>query len=279
MDSQSSSEKLFVSSSIAEAYSLARPKPPQTLLDTIISFMSEKLSPPFQNAVDVGCGSGQSTTFLSPHFTNVLGTDVSAAQINEAAKRETNPNVQYKAFGCETIPLPDSSTELITAAEAAHWFNMPSFYKEVDRVLVPGGVLALYCHSSWPFPVGHPKSEELANHIIQVYKGGDVPEKYWHKNRDIADDHYASMDLPYAEQSRDFTMNVDYVWSVADYIRLIKSWSFFHAFSEKEPEKAKLVLSNFEDRMMKTLNVDTSSDEAKIKIRYVYYLIMARKPI
>jgi len=37
--------------------------------------------------VDVGCGSGQSSTFLAPYFRRVIGTDVSQAQVNEAVKR------------------------------------------------------------------------------------------------------------------------------------------------------------------------------------------------
>ena len=47
-------------------------------------------------AVDVGCGSGQVTRALAPHFRRVVGLDVSAAQI-QAGKSVSNPtNVEYQ---------------------------------------------------------------------------------------------------------------------------------------------------------------------------------------
>ena len=46
-------------------------------------------------AVDVGCGSGQSTTILAPHFDKVVGLDISAAQIDEANKKEKPGNVEF----------------------------------------------------------------------------------------------------------------------------------------------------------------------------------------
>ena len=42
-------------------------------------------------------------------------------------------------FGVST-----SSVHLVTTCQAVHWFDLPAFYREVDRVLVPGGVLAIY---------------------------------------------------------------------------------------------------------------------------------------
>jgi 2-polyprenyl-3-methyl-5-hydroxy-6-metoxy-1,4-benzoquinol methylase len=47
-------------------------------------------------AVDVGCGSGQSTQVLSPHFSRVVGLDVSEAQIKIAAKNNTRNEVEYR---------------------------------------------------------------------------------------------------------------------------------------------------------------------------------------
>ena len=46
-------------------------------------------------AVDVGCGTGQSTRILSPFFRRVLGLDVSQAQI-ENARKESVDNVEFQ---------------------------------------------------------------------------------------------------------------------------------------------------------------------------------------
>ena len=42
-----------------------------------------------------------------------------------------------------TLEAEDESVQLITACQAAHWFDLPQFFQEVDRVLIPHGVLAL----------------------------------------------------------------------------------------------------------------------------------------
>ena len=53
-------------------------------------------SKPFKVAVDVGCGSGQSTRPLAPHFEKVIGIDVSEAQIAAARQTDNPSNVEYR---------------------------------------------------------------------------------------------------------------------------------------------------------------------------------------
>jgi len=55
-------------------------------------------------AVDVGCGSGQGTLLLAPHFTRVVGTDISPAQLEMAKKYVNIPNVSYR-YGKQTACL------------------------------------------------------------------------------------------------------------------------------------------------------------------------------
>ena len=47
-------------------------------------------------AVDVGCGSGQSTPLVAQYFKTVTGLDISKAQLDEAIKKNDLPNVHYK---------------------------------------------------------------------------------------------------------------------------------------------------------------------------------------
>jgi len=49
-----------------------------------------------ERAFDVGCGSGQSTTFLAPYFHKVIGTDISESMIQQATTSNKLPNVTYK---------------------------------------------------------------------------------------------------------------------------------------------------------------------------------------
>lgn len=99
-------------------------------------------------AVDVGCGTGQATVALAEHLlnSNVIGVDPSRAQIENAAH---HPRVTYTVGHETALPVTEpSSVTLVTAAQAAHWFDIPKFYDEVDRVLMPGGALALWLYGN-----------------------------------------------------------------------------------------------------------------------------------
>uniref|UniRef100_T1J608 SRCR domain-containing protein n=1 Tax=Strigamia maritima TaxID=126957 RepID=T1J608_STRMM len=210
------------------------------------------IKPPFNQAVDVGCGSGQATGVLAPFFDHVLGTDISESQINEATKKDTNTNVEFKTGSCYSIPLPDASTELVTAAQAAHWFNLPSFYKEVDRVLRPGGVVALYCYD-YPKPHGQENSEKLRDYMNYVYNEGLCG--FWHENKKLAEEMYKGIELPYEEQIRDKSGTWDTVWNLRESIGCVESWSGYHELKKQNAEKAKQLLQDFQDKIIKTLNV------------------------
>ncbi|GBM99518.1 Putative methyltransferase DDB_G0268948, partial [Araneus ventricosus] len=138
------SSQLFDKPDQARAYSKCRPEPPQELLDIIISYLSEKFQRPFGQAVDVGCGTGQSTIVLAPYFRSVCGCDISKSQIQEAGYYRKAANVQYSIAPAECLPVGDQSVQLLTAATSFHWLDFQAFFKEAERVLVPEGVLAIY---------------------------------------------------------------------------------------------------------------------------------------
>ncbi|XP_042229775.1 putative methyltransferase DDB_G0268948 isoform X3 [Homarus americanus] len=153
----------------AASYAKFRPQPPASLIDRVLTFLKEKYQGPFTAAIDVGCGSGQSTHILSPHFTSVTGLDISQAQITEATKLGTGTNVFFKVSGAEKLPFSECSLQLVTAGQACHWFDLPKFYEEVDRILVPGGVLALYGYA-FPQPIYGDLTEKLYDIINYMYK-------------------------------------------------------------------------------------------------------------
>jgi ubiquinone/menaquinone biosynthesis C-methylase UbiE len=90
-------------------------------------------------------GNGQAAVQLAEHFSRVLATDGNEQQLVHAAPA---PNVTYQQGDAHSIPLPDASVDLITAASALHWFELPRFYKEARRVLKPHGCLA-----AWAIPL------------------------------------------------------------------------------------------------------------------------------
>lgn len=84
----------------ASIYKLSRPVPPKSLIQSIIEYMKEQnkigANGKFGKALDMGCGSGQCTEALADYFDQVVGYDVSDAQINEAKNANRLSNVSYK---------------------------------------------------------------------------------------------------------------------------------------------------------------------------------------
>ncbi|XP_042871353.1 putative methyltransferase DDB_G0268948 isoform X2 [Penaeus japonicus] len=284
--------RFFEGAAHAAAYAKFRPLPPISLVERIVSFAKETIcmnknvsikktmqAEPLTGAADVGCGSGQSTEILSPYVKAVTGLDVSDAQVLEARKLSKHPNVSYKVSPAETLPFPDKSLSLVTSCQACHWFDMPAFYKEVDRILVPGGVLALYGYL-FPKPIHKDYADDLYNLIDHVYNkdtGG-----YWGTGRLDVDASYSDkrFEIPYPEFLRDESHYVDKTATVAELTGYLTSWSGFQNFRAKNgDEAAQKILETFQDRFLKTLKVTTAPEETSIDLRFHYFLLMGRKPL
>lgn len=117
------------------AYARFRPEYP----DALARFLAE-LSTARERAVDVGCGNGQLAVQLATHFGEVVGLDPSTDQIANSTAHE---HVRYICAPAENIPLPDHCVDLVTAAQAVHWFDLPRFYDEVRRIGRKDVVVAL----------------------------------------------------------------------------------------------------------------------------------------
>jgi len=92
-------------------------------------------------ALDVGCGTGQSTLALLEIAEELIGTDVSLEMLSQA---EGHPRIRYVEGQAEKIPFPDESFGLITVALAFHWFDRRKFLLEAKRLLKSGGWLVIY---------------------------------------------------------------------------------------------------------------------------------------
>lgn len=168
-------------SSVALAYAAHRPRYPDELFAWLAS-----ISPARGVAWDCGAGSGQASVGLAAHFGRVIATDASAAQIAQAPP---HPAVEYRVAPAEDTGLPDESADIVTVAQAAHWFDLPAFYEEAHRVLRPGGLLAIWCYNRTLVGPG-------IDPVIAAFQYQRVGP-YWPSGREHTDAAYSKMPFPY----------------------------------------------------------------------------------
>jgi len=190
------------------AYARYRPDYPETLAD----FLTET-APDTALALDVGCGNGQFTRLLGDRFDAVVGSDLSADQIAHAAP---HPHVRYVVGAAERLDAEAKSANLITAAQAAHWFDLPAFYAEARRVAAPGAVLALI---SYGVAVLEPR---LSARFLSFYTDEIGP--YWPSERKLVDTGYAGIDFPFTELPRP-DLDIVREWSADAFLGYVSTWS------------------------------------------------------
>jgi len=121
------------------SYSRHRPGYPDSLFSYLSSICKEH-----RLAWDCATGSGQSAVQLTKYFRKVIATDASDSQISNALK---HAGVNYLVSTAEDSMHDDSCVDLVTVAQALHWFDLPRFTAEVDRTLKPAGILAVWSYN------------------------------------------------------------------------------------------------------------------------------------
>jgi SAM-dependent methyltransferase len=210
-----------------QAYARFRPDYPLQLAAFLAS-----MAPNDGLALDVGCGNGQLALQLASHFTAVVGLDPSGDQIANAVPHE---RIRYQCAPAEQLPLPDHSVSLVTAAQAAHWFDLPAFYAESRRVAVQGGILALISYGVLRLGPG------LDGRFSRFYREEIGP--YWPAERKLVDTGYASIDFPFVEFSAP-PMEIRLEWNLTELLGYISTWSAVRRAREAGREDVLLSFAN-----------------------------------
>jgi SAM-dependent methyltransferase len=189
-------------------YAAARPEYPEPLIDYVAS-----QAPGNALAWDVATGNGQAAVGLARHFQRVHATDASPDQI---ASARPGAGVSYRTETAEHCSLDNASTDLVTVAQAAHWFDLDGFYAQVRRVLVPGGALAIWCYGI------HRVAAEIDDIVAAYYS--DTVGPFWPSERRHIDDGYASLPFPFqARATPTFEMRIQ--WDLDSFVAYLRSWS------------------------------------------------------
>lgn len=200
---------------IARQYADSRPSYPAALFDWLAAQCNRH-----ELAWDCAAGSGQASLSLAQHFQRVIATDASAAQITQAI---AHPRIVYHVATAEDSGLKARSADLVTVAQALHWFDVNRFYAEVRRVLKPGGVLAV-----WSYGVLQVEGKEVDARVQRFYHEEVGP--YWPPERHHVETGYRELAFPFALiDAPAFAMQLD--WNLEQLLGYFRSWSATAAYS------------------------------------------------
>ena len=186
-----------------------RPRYPEAWFDWLASRSAAR-----NLAWDCACGSGQATEELAKRFGKVVGTDASEGQLRSAPAIE---NVEWKLACGEESGLETGSVDLVTVAQALHWFELERFWAECRRVLRPDGLVAVWGYGT--ARLGH----EAADGIFQDFYHG-VLAGFWPEERRMVEEGYAKIPFPFEELAvPDFEMVQK--WDAAQIAGYCASWS------------------------------------------------------
>lgn len=235
----------------SQEYKQFRPKYPAELFSYLASISSSSNSSLEKKAWDCATGTGQAACGLADYFSEVIATDASKDQIENAVKKK---GVSYQVASAENNGIESNSIDLITVAQAFHWFDIDAFILEVNRVLKGRGILAVWTYNL--LSVQGTKGKTIDDVINHFY--GSVLEDFWPDERALVESGYKDIHLPFKElKTPVFHMSTE--WSLPQITGYLNTWSAVKKFQNKmrvnpverlydeisgmwgEPEKTRLI--------------------------------------
>ncbi|KAF8252912.1 S-adenosyl-L-methionine-dependent methyltransferase [Wilcoxina mikolae CBS 423.85] len=128
--------------------------------------------------LDLGCGPGTVIRPLSAYFTRAIGTDPSQSMLETA--RNLTPkseyptcNITYCTSSAEKLEfLADGEVDMAVAAQAVHWFRQDEWWKEMGRVVRPGGTVAVWGYKDFLLPKYPTSCRVLKSYMYEPDKMG-----------------------------------------------------------------------------------------------------------
>lgn len=196
----------------SDGYASARPHYPPALYEWILSHCSGR-----ESAWDCATGTGQAALALAPHFAKVHASDISAQQTSHA---EARPNIVYQLQQAEKTDFPDGAFDLVTVAQALHWFDYSRFWKEVTRVSKEGAFFCAWGYS-W-FDCDPAVQELLAKPFLSLI------EPYWAPNNAILWRGFQTGEIHFPFQRVEApALSIEVRWTLPQLVAYMKTWSAY----------------------------------------------------
>jgi len=191
----------------SDRYARFRPQYTNDIVEFIVSQVANRRS-----VWDVGTGNGQLAVKLADYFTEVHATDISENQLANATHK---PNISYSQQPAEQTNFVKHQFDLVTVAQAIHWFDLPRFYAEVKRTLKPGGLFAALGYQLCQI-------DGMNDLIFEFYE--KKVGAYWDPERKIIEQEYRTISFPFDDLGTSHFQLLNQ-WSLDDLLGYLNTWS------------------------------------------------------
>jgi ubiquinone/menaquinone biosynthesis C-methylase UbiE len=192
----------------SDIYVKYRPHYPTELYSYLAS-----LTKSHQLAWDCGTGNGQAAIGLAGFYDRIIATDPSEQQIKNAIAHQ---KVSYHVSSAENSVIDTHSIDLLTVANALHWFDFDKFYKEVKRVLKNDGVFAAWCYQ---LPIVEPGIDDVIKNFHN-----ETLNDYWQSENRLVEREYRDIQFPFEEISSPAFFS-EKIMNLEDFIGYLNTWS------------------------------------------------------
>lgn len=241
-------------SGFSSDYHSYRPRYPDALFSWLAS-----ISVQHDRAWDCATGTGQAAIGLANHFSEIIASDASETQVASAEKHDS---VRYFLAKAEESGIETESVDLVTVAQAIHWFDLNAYQAEVERVLRPGGVIAVWSYDVLQIS---PAVDQVVNHLY-----GPILNRFWPPERRIIEAGYRDIEFPYEKiESPGFSMSSS--WNLADLAGYLNTWSAVKRYiQERQTNPVEIV---FDD-----LSAAWGEADRKYKVDWPMTVLAWKKP-
>jgi SAM-dependent methyltransferase len=192
----------------ADLYATARPRYPEALYEFLATCVDRR-----ERVWDCGAGNGQAAVAIAAYFSEVYATDVSEQQIANAIPKT---NVFYSVQPAEKTNFPNACFDAVVVATALHWFDLPTFWQEVKRVLRDGGIFA-----AWGY--GWLSISPAIDGVIKAQLR-DVIEPYWSPRLQLLWNSYRDIEFPF-ESIPAPALKMQVAWNLPELLAYLHTWS------------------------------------------------------
>ena len=228
-------------------YKKFRPIYPKELYEVILAQVKHR-----KTCWDCGTGNGQVAQVLAEYFDQVYATDISENQLKNAPQ---NPKISYQVTRAEATSFESNTFDLVTVAQALHWFDFTAFNQEVKRVCKAGGILCV-----WGY--GLLRIQREVDELVDAFYIDKIGP-YWDKERRHIDRQYQDVSFDFPEIEPPTGLKIQTHWNREALLGYMHTWSSVkHYMQQHEGEDP---LKEFEEEL-KSWWKEEESKEVNIPI-------------